>query len=130
MGKLRPLVLSAAETAALVQLRDHAPKPYLRERAAALLKIASGHAAAAVARAGLLRPRAADTVYDWLNRYAAAGIVGLTIKPGRGRKPAFSPCVPRRFDGARRARGADAPRASRVRPRAHTLDAGGGAGGL
>src|SRR5687768_8857982 len=96
MGKVRPLALSAAETAALVHLRDHAPKAYLRERAAALLKVAGGQPAAAVARSGLLRPRAADTVYAWLNRFTAAGVAGLTIQPGRGRKPAFSPCAPRR----------------------------------
>jgi transposase len=46
-----------------------------------------------VARTGLLRPRQPDTVYAWLDRYRAEGIAGLTIRPGRGRKPAFSPSL-------------------------------------
>jgi transposase len=76
----------------LEQLRDHAPKPYLRERAAALLKVADGIPAAVVAQQGLLRRRQPMTLYDWLDRYAEAGLSGLKIRPGRGRKPAFSPC--------------------------------------
>jgi hypothetical protein len=85
------LVLSEEERAALVALRDTAPVPYLRERAAALLKVADGETAAQVARSGLLRPRQPDTIYLWLHRYRDEGIAGLTIRPGRGRKPAFSP---------------------------------------
>ena len=72
-------------------MRDHARQPYLRERAAALLKIADGMPAALVARQGLLRPRRPDTVYDWLDRYQATGSAGMKVHPGRGRKPAFSP---------------------------------------
>ncbi|MCB0192196.1 MAG: helix-turn-helix domain-containing protein [Anaerolineae bacterium] len=72
-------------------MRDHAEKPYLRERAAALLKIAGGQAAYAVAQQGLLRPRQPNTVYEWLDRYEAEGIAGLTIRDGRGRKPAYEP---------------------------------------
>ena len=87
----RLLSLSETERQELVTLRDHARLPYLRERAAALLKIADGMPAALVARYGLLRPRRPDTVYDWLDRYQATGCAGLTIQPGRGRKPAFSP---------------------------------------
>ena len=85
------LLLTPAGRADLVALRDTGAKPYLRERAAALLKIADGQAAAAVARTGLLRPRQPDTVYRWLARYRAEGIAGLADRPGRGRKPAFVP---------------------------------------
>jgi transposase len=85
------LSLTPEERAALVALRDAGPKPYLRERAAALLKIADGQAAAAVARTGLLRPRQPDTVYRWLARFRAEGIAGLADRPGRGRKPAHFP---------------------------------------
>lgn len=77
----------------LVQLRNASPIPYLRERAAAVLKVADGIPAAAVAQYGLLRPRKPDTVYDWLNRFQAEGIKGLHIRSGRGRKSAFSPSV-------------------------------------
>ncbi len=86
---MRELQLSAEERAELEQMARTDPKPYRRERAAALLKIAAGQVAAAVARSGLLRPRDPDTIYSWLDRYAQDGIAGLTIAPGRGRKPAF-----------------------------------------
>jgi hypothetical protein len=87
------LDLTPAARAELVVVRDTAPLPYLRERAAALLKVADGETAAQVAREGLLRPRQPDTLYAWLHRYRAEGIAGLRIRPGRGRKPAFSPCA-------------------------------------
>jgi transposase len=89
------LALAPDQRRELVSLRDTAPKAYLRERAAALRKIADGHAAAAVARSGLLRPRQPDTVCRWLHRYRTEGIAGLSDRPGRGRKPAFSPSAPR-----------------------------------
>lgn len=72
-------------------MRDRAKKPYLRERAAALLKIAAGKSAHAVAQNGLLRARQPDTLYRWLNRYEAEGIEGLEIREGRGRKAAYEP---------------------------------------
>lgn len=87
----RQLALTAADRQALLYLRDRGLHAYLRERAAALLKVADGQPAAVVARSGLLRPRQPDTVYAWLNRFAATGIAGLRVRPGRGRKPAFSP---------------------------------------
>jgi hypothetical protein len=87
----RTLILDPQERRALETLRDHAPKPYLREKAAALIKVANGEIAAHVARTGLLRPRAPETIYRWLTRYQADGIAGLLVRPGRGRKPAFPP---------------------------------------
>lgn len=88
------LRLSAKDKDALVRLRDTAEKAYLRERAAALLKIAQGWSPAEVARTGLLRPRRPNTVYEWLRRYRTEGLPGLTVRAGRGRKPAFSPAHP------------------------------------
>lgn len=64
------------------------PKPYMRERAAAILKIAAGMPPFRVARVGLLEPRDPDTVYGWRDRFLAEGVDGLGIRPGRGRKPA------------------------------------------
>jgi hypothetical protein len=61
--------------------------------AAALLKIAEGMKAAHVAGHGLLRRRDPDTVYTWLDRYQQDGLPGLVNRKGRGRKPAFSPCL-------------------------------------
>lgn len=90
----RELSLTDEQRQQLLRLRDHAPKAYLRERAAALLKVADGMAAALVARQALLRPRKPDTVYAWLDRFQASGIDGLLVQPGRGRKSAFSPSPP------------------------------------
>lgn len=91
MPKRRTIQVSEEERAALETMRRRDPKPYLRERASAILKIADGLSAHWVACHGLLRKRNPDRVYEWLNRYEAHGIEGLHIKPGRGRKPAFSP---------------------------------------
>lgn len=88
---MRQITLTPAEQRELEQLRDHANQPYLRERAAAILKVAAGMVAAVVARQRLLRPRQPRTVYQWLDRYREAGVAGLRVRPGRGRKPAFSP---------------------------------------
>lgn len=89
----RRITLSQVQYRELVQARDSSTKPYIRERAAAILKIAGGICAAEVARSGLLRLRQQDTVRDWLNRYEQQGIQGLYIHSGRGRKPAFFPWV-------------------------------------
>lgn len=85
--------LTEAQRAELEDVRDHHPKPYMRERAAAILKIADGLSGREVARHRLLRPHWPDTIYEWVKRYRAEGIKGLEIRPGRGRKPAFSPSV-------------------------------------
>lgn len=96
------LPLTAAQRQELEHLRDHAPQPYLRERAAALLKVAAGAPVARVARAGLLKPRQPETLAAWLARYRVGGVAALLIRPGRGRKPAFSPSAPRpRYGGPR-----------------------------
>lgn len=89
--RARHLSLDPAQEAALRELRDHHPTPYLRERAAALLQVAAGTSARQVALHGLLRPRGPKTVQTWLRRYQAQGVAGLQVQPGRGRKPAFFP---------------------------------------
>ena len=73
----RTLKLSARQRATLKEYRNHDPRPDIRERCAALLKIADGQSPHAVARRGLLRERDPDTVYSWLNRYEKEGIEGL-----------------------------------------------------
>ncbi len=85
------LELTADQRAELEQVRDHDPTPYLRERAAGILKVGAGLSVRAVARAGLLQPRRRETVGTWVRRYQAEGIAGLRVRPGRGRKPAFPP---------------------------------------
>lgn len=85
----------------LEHLRDHDPTPYVREKAAAILKVAAGQSLRAVARTGLLRPRRRETIAAWVRRYLAEGPSGLRVRSGRGRKSAFFPPVC--GDGARRA---------------------------
>ncbi len=77
MYQRRTLALSDDERAELLYHRDHHPKPFARERCAALLKIADGQSPHAVANAGLLRQRDPDTVYAWLDYYLAEGLPGL-----------------------------------------------------
>ena len=90
----RAFALPTTERQTLEELRAHGPQAYLRERAAALLKVDAGMSPARVAREGLLRPRKPDTVSAWLDRFIEHGLAGLTIRSGRGRKPAFSPAAP------------------------------------
>lgn len=85
------LNLTESQRLELEQIRDHHQKPYLRERAAALLKIAGGQSARAVALNGLHKARDPDSVYAWIRRFQAEGVAGLYIRKGRGRKAAFSP---------------------------------------
>ena len=91
MPKRRTIKLTSDEKTELKEVRNNHAKAYMRERAAAILKINRGKSPDDVARQGLLKRRDPDTVYDWLDRYEAEGVEGLQIKPGRGRKPAFSP---------------------------------------
>jgi len=91
MPKLIKLELSPEERQTLTELRDHHPKAYAREHAAALLKIAEGKRLSEVAQSGLLKARTNETIGLWLKNYQTKGIAGLLIKPGRGRKAAFSP---------------------------------------
>ena len=77
MATRRKLNFSPAQEQELTALRDHTKHEYLRERCAALLKIASGRSAHWVAHHGLLRPRDPDTLYRWLDLYEAHGISAL-----------------------------------------------------
>ncbi len=88
MMKKHTLILTDDQRQELEELRDTSPKPYLRERAGALLKIADGMAGYAVSQVGLLKVREPDTIYDWLHRYQAQGLKGLLSLP---RRKAFSP---------------------------------------
>jgi len=85
------ITLTDEQHAELIEARDHHALPYVREHAAAVIKVADGFTYEEVARARLLRAHDADTVSDWCKRYLAEGIDGLLIRKGRGRKPAFSP---------------------------------------
>ncbi len=77
MATQRTLILTKRQRQELGDQRDHHPAAYVRERCSALLKVADGHAAHAVARQGLLKPRDPDAVYAWLDFYEAEGLAGL-----------------------------------------------------
>jgi hypothetical protein len=100
----RTVLLSQEQRKELLATRDHDRRPYMRTKAAAILKVADGQQIKVVARHGLNKPYTQDTVRIWLNRYEADGLAGLRVQQGRGRKPAFSPCASR--SGNRRSLGA------------------------
>jgi hypothetical protein len=95
MTKRLTITLSPEQRDELEKTRDHHSRPYIRERAAAILKVAAGQSCRRVALSGLLEVRNPDSVYSWLARYRTEGLKGLSVRPGRGRKPAFSPSVSR-----------------------------------
>lgn len=82
------LALTHNQEAELVRTRDHARQPYLRERAAILLKIAAGQSIRQAAATAGLKPHHHDSVCGWVARYQTEGLVGLLVRKGRGRKPA------------------------------------------
>jgi transposase len=104
MCRRRKLVLTDRQRRTLTRARDRHPKPHIREKAAAILKVADGWDIRDVAAFDLLRTRSRNTVAAWVNRYQARGLRGLKVRAGRGRKPAFSP---RGADAARRRQAAD-----------------------
>ena len=85
------LALTPEQETELVRARDHAPQPYLRERAAVLLKIAAGQSIRSAAASGGLKPHHRDSVCSWVARYQTEGVAGLLVRKGRGRKPASFP---------------------------------------
>lgn len=110
------LMLTAEQRRELSHVLHHDPLPHLREKAAALLKIADGQSGREVALHGLLRPRRPATVYEWVRRYREAGLAGLRVQPGRGRKPAFSPSAYGTHQRPDRTPARCAPGAEPVRP--------------
>lgn len=95
MAQARQITLTAEQERELVRCRDHHPKAYMREKAAAILKVAQGQSVRQVALHGLLRPRSPKKVGEWISRYQSEGLPGLQVRRGRGRKPAFFPSLPR-----------------------------------
>lgn len=88
--------LKPEQIAELEQARDHHAKAYLREAAAAILKVAQGESVRQVALHGLLKVRDPESVSSWIRRYHKHGLSGLEVASGRGRKPIFFPSQPGR----------------------------------
>jgi transposase len=84
MAARQTVTLDQPQSDALVAARDHDPRPYVRERCAAILKIAAGASPHAVARTGLLKSRDPDTVYAWLDAYRRQGLAGLAARQHGG----------------------------------------------
>lgn len=83
--------LSDEQERELERAVKHAPKAYVRMKAAAILKVKRGQSIRQVALHGLLHPVSQECVREWIRRYLAEGLAGLLVRQGRGRKPAFSP---------------------------------------
>ena len=66
MPKPLQLALSATDVQELKRVRDRDPEPHMREKAAALLKIADGQSGRTVALHGLFKHRRPETVYEWV----------------------------------------------------------------
>ena len=77
MARRRSLNLSESIQKELMDYRDHDPRPYVRERCGAILKIAEGKSPHWVALHGLLKKRDPDTLYNWLEIYQQQGVKGL-----------------------------------------------------
>jgi hypothetical protein len=71
MAAQRTVRRKTRERRELEYYRDHDARPYVRERCGAVLKIAGGHTPHAVARQGVLKPRAPDTLYGWFRASAS-----------------------------------------------------------
>lgn len=94
MPKATKLCLAAEQVEELTTARDRHSKAYVREKAAAILKINQGQSIRQVALHGLHKKRSEHTVKEWIDRYLEQGLAGLLVKAGRGRKPAFFPSEP------------------------------------
>jgi len=96
MGKRVRIELTAKQRQELQQVRDHHAKPFMRERAAGVLKVAEGQVLSEVAQKGLLKRHEPETLRKWIDSYLREGIKGWFIKPGRGRRGNFPPSTPDR----------------------------------
>lgn len=91
MPKAFKLSLTVEQEQELIAARDQHKKAYVREKAAAILKVGQGQSIRQVARKGLLKPRRPHTVKEWIDRFLEERGKGLLVKKGRGRKAAFAP---------------------------------------
>ena len=80
MAPRRTIELTRKQRQELEENRDQYAEAYVRERCGAILKVADGQVAHAVARYGLLKPRDPDAIYNWLNIYESEGVAGLVAR--------------------------------------------------
>lgn len=89
LPRRRPLSLTKTQRQELLDYRDPDSRPYMRERCAALLKIAEGLSPFRVSQQGLLQPRDPDTIYSWLTIYEEQGVAGLIAHQHGGPRRGF-----------------------------------------
>lgn len=83
------LELRKDEQEALEKVLNTHSRPYMREKASALLQVNSGKRVEDVALYGLLKKRRISTIYSWIKKYKQSGLEGLQVQQGRGRRPSF-----------------------------------------
>lgn len=79
--------LTTEEIITLQEGRKNGTTHLFRQRCQCLLLSQEGYEVKDLAQVCAVSP---ITIYGWLNRWEADGIVGLKDKPGRGRKPILS----------------------------------------
>lgn len=88
------IILSADEKKELQSIQRSSTLPAgLVRRGRIILLLASGHSVQVTARTVSTNKK---RVYKWAQRFVEHRIDGLADKPGRGRKPLFSPCGSRK----------------------------------
>jgi transposase len=95
MPKRYEIVLSEEEKQKLESWVKNPPKPYLRERARAILKVSQGETIQSTTEELRVRVHR-NAVSAWVKRFLSERVPGLKIKIGRGRKSVFSPPRKRR----------------------------------
>ena len=95
MPKRYEIVLTKQEKEKLEGWIRNPPRPYLRERARAILKVSQGETIQATAENLRVRVHR-NAVSEWVKRFLSDRLEGLKIKKGRGRKSVFSPDRKRR----------------------------------
>jgi len=95
MPKRYKIVLTEPEQQKLEGWVKNPPRPYLRERARAILNISQGKTIQATVEKLRVRVHR-NAVSEWVRRFLSDGLEGLKIKRGRGRKAVFSPDRKRR----------------------------------
>lgn len=91
MPKVYRIELTLEQREELKRTASRHKKPFMRERASGILKVADRNSLRQVAYHQLLTRHAPETVKGWCEAYLAQGLAGLEIRKGRGRKPVFSP---------------------------------------
>ena len=90
MPKRYILELTEQEKQRLESWIKNPPRPYLRERARAILQVSEGKTIEATARTLRVRVHR-NAVSEWVKRFLTNRLEGLQMRVGRGRKAIFSP---------------------------------------